>query len=574
MSECGSVAEALTEDAVASDSGEPEQAYAAGLYPLTHPQYRIWHVEQSHPGTSMWNNAGTLKIRGKLDFDLLDQAIQLYLEANDSLRIRIGLVDGEPVQYVTPYHPVHIDQLDLTAVGVKGLYEWDVRQTQAPMPLIDSPLYYFALAKTAADEGYLYAKMHHIVSDGVSFVLLANEIMENYDRLLCKEEPIRRSPVSYLTYVAEERHYMESRRREYDEAYWLKKFSDLPEATVLKPRTADYFSTKAKRKACVLPADLSAAVRRFCSEQRVSVFTLLLATFLVYLNRVLAKDDLVVSAPVSNRTFAGSSERFGMYVSTVPVRMTVDNEQTFLEFAKAIANEWFSVLKHHHYPYDLLMQKIHEKRDDITQLYDISLSYQVGTFETSKRCFSYEGRWHFSGHQTSSLNIHWNDRENDGRFVLDYDYLSPLLAAKEVDFIHEHLCNLVLDAINHPDKRLHELDMLSPEEREKVLFTFNDTDDGFARTNLVSLWNQRLREAPDSDALVFQDRRWTVAQLDAAANDVALKLRNVEATAGDVVALALPRSDAYFVAMLGILKVGAPSCPSMKRFPKSGCASC
>lgn len=541
---------------------------AGQQYPLTHPQSRIWHVEQSHPGTSMWNNAGTLKIHGVLDFDLLDRAVQLFLEENESLRLRITLKDGEPVQYVAPYRPVHIDRLDFSDSGVKGLYAWDERQTRAPMPLVDSPLYYFALARIAPGEGCLYAKMHHIISDGVSFVVFANGVMENYDRLLCGEEPVMRPATSYLEYVEEERLYLESKRYAHDEAYWLRRFSDFPEATVLKPRTADYFGTEARRKACVLPADLSAAVRRFCDEHRLSVFTLLLATFAVYLNRVLGKDDLVVSAPVSNRTFAGSSERFGMYVSTVPVRVKVDNEQGFLAFAEDISNEWFSILKHQRYPYDLLMRKIREKRGGRDQLYDISLSYQVGTFETKKRSFAYEGRWHFSGHQVSALNIHWNDRENDGRFVLDYDYLSPLFAAKEMDFIHEYLCNLMSDAVTHPEKRLFELDMLSSEEREKVLFSFNDTDDGFTRTDLVSLWNQRVAGDPGAETLVYRGDVWTARDVDRASDRIARLLVEKGVSSGDVVALALPRSAAYYMALLGILKAGAAFMPVDKALPE------
>lgn len=540
----------------------------AGRYPLTHPQSRIWHVEQSHPGTSMWNNAGTLKIRGRLDFDLLDKAIQLFLEANESLRLRICLVDGQPMQYVAAHRPVHIDRLDFSSTGVKGLYEWDVRQTQAPMSLIDSPLYYFALAKTAPDEGYLYAKMHHIISDGVSFVVFANEVMDWYDMLLRGETPVPRPAISYLDYVEEERLYRESKRFAYDEAYWLKRFSDFSDATLLKPRTSDCFATKAKRKACVLSAELSAAVRGFCKEHRVSVFALLLSAFSVYLNRVLGKEDLVISAPVSNRTFAGSSERFGMYVSTVPVRVAVDNERAFLDFAEGVSNEWFSVLKHQRYPYDVLMEKIRERRPDIDQLYDISLSYQVGTFETKKRCFSYEGRWHFSGHQASSLNIHWNDRENNGRFVLDYDYLSPLFAAKEVDFIHEHLCNIVADAVAHPEKRLFELAMVSAEERDKVLYRFNDTDDGFERTDLVSLWKRRVAEGPCEPALTYRGRSWTAADLDRASDEVGNVLANAGVAPGDVVALALPRSDVYYAAMLGALKAGAAFMPIDPSLPE------
>ena len=537
-------------------------------YALTHPQSRIWCVEQSHPGTSMWNNAGTLKIHGTLDFDLLDRAVQLFLEANESLRLRICLNEGQPVQYVAPYAPIHIDRLDFSVTGLKGLYEWDIRQTQAPMPLIDSPLYYFALAKTASNEGYLYAKMHHIISDGVSFVVFANGVMDNYDRLLCGEDPVCRPVTSYLDYVEEERRYKESKRCAYDEAYWLKRFSDFADPTLLKPRTSDYFGTKAKRKACVLSADLSAAVRQFCEQRRVSVFALLLSSFSVYLNRVLGKDDLVISAPVSNRTFAGSSERFGMYVSTVPVRVAVDNEQTFLDFAEAVSNEWFSVLKHQRYPYDILIEKIRETRSDIDQLYDLSLSYQVGAFETAKRQFTYEGRWHFSGHQASSLNIHWNDRENNGRFVLDYDYLSPLFAAKEVDFIHEHLCNIVADAVEHPHKRLFELDMVSSDERDKVLCRFNNTEDGFGRTDLVSLWKQRVAENPDGVALVYRGATWTAAQLDRASDSISVLLENTGVVPGDVVALALPRCDSYYAAMLGILKAGAAFMPLDQALPE------
>lgn len=545
-----------------------DSGFKVEQYPLTHAQRRIWHVEQSHPGTSMWNNAGTLKIHGKLDFDVLDRAVQLYLKANESLRLRIRLIDGEPVQYVAPYRFTRIDRLDFSKTGTKGLYEWDTRQTQAPLSLIESPLYYFALAKTASDEGYLYAKMHHIISDGVSFVLLANEIMENYDRLLSGLEPTCSQATSYLAYVEEEQRYLASKRYTYDEAYWLERFSNLPEATLLKPRTSDYFGTKAKRKACVLPAEVSSAVREFCEMHRISIFVLMLSVFAVYLNRVLGKDDLVVSAPVSNRTFAGSSDRFGMYVSTVPVPLVVDNEQSFLTFAERVSNEWFSVLKHQRYPYDLLMQKIHETRGDIDQLYDISLSYQVGTFETKKHNFSYEGRWHFSGHQTSSINVHWNDRENNGRFVLDYDYLFPLFAAKEVDFIHEHVCNIVADAIAHPHRRLFELDMLSSDEHERVLKSFNDTDDGIERSDLVSLWRGRVAEEPAASALVYHGRTWSVTEVDRASDVMAQRLSDAGVVTGDVVALTLPRSDAYFVAALGILKTGAAFMPIDKALPE------
>ena len=535
---------------------------------LTHSQLRIWHIEQSHPGTSMWNNAGTLKIHGRVDFELLDRAVQLFCERNESVRLRIHLREGQPVQYVAPYHPLHIDRLDFSSTGVQGLYEWDTRQTQAPMSLIDSPLIYFAIARTAPEEGYLYVKMHHIISDGVSFVVLANEVMEAYDCILSGIAPELPEPISYLTFVDEERRYMESKRCERDREYWLERFSDLPEPTVLKPRGVDYFSTNAKRKACALSPSFSAEIHAFCESRRISEFSLLLATFSVYLNRALNKTDLVISAPVSNRIFAGSGERFGMYVSTVPIRLSIDDEETFGEFLDEVSDEWFSILKHQRYPYDLLIQQMHDSHSGIDYLYDLSLSYQVGTFEKGKRNFTYEGRWHFSGNQASSLNVHLNDRENSGRLVLDYDYLHPLFAAREVDFIHEHLCNILADAISHPDKRLFELEMLSGEEADKVARAFNDTDDGLPETDLVTLWRRRVRVSPESTALVYHDRRHTTADVDRMSEILARSLVESGVRRDEVVALMLPRSDAYFIAMLGILKAGAAFMPIDPMLPE------
>lgn len=505
----------------------------------------------------MWNNAGTLKIKGKLDFGLLDQAIQEFLKQNDSARLRIALIDDEPMQYVASYRPVHIDQLDFTESGVSGLYEWDTRQTQSPMPLIDSPLYYFALAKTAPDEGYVYAKMHHIISDGISFVVFANEVMENYESLLSNVSPCEDPKDPYLGYVKEEQEYIDSPRYRYDESYWLKQFDSLPEPTIVKQKKADYFSTRARRKACIVSPAVSDEIRAFCDRSRISIFSLLLASFSIYLNRTIGKDDVVVGAPVSNRTFAGSANRFGMYISTVPIRIHIDNETSFKHFAEDISNEWFSVLKHQKYPYDSLIKKLKETGRQTDVLYDISLSYQIGTFRNTYEHFSYTGRWHFSGHQATSLNVHLNDREGSGRFILDYDYQVPLFAAKEIDFVHEHLMNILVDAMANPDKKLYELSMLSPEEYRKVTFDFNEDADGFPYDNLLRIWDERVAEEPESEALVYHDKSMRVRELDERSTQLAWRLVDAGVEPGEIIALMLPRSDLYFVAMLAILKAGA-----------------
>jgi len=81
---------------------------------LTHPQQRIWYTEKLHPGTGMWNNAGTLKVKGRLDYPLLEKAVNMFINDNESARLRIGVKDNAPYQYIADYKPLKLDLLDFT----------------------------------------------------------------------------------------------------------------------------------------------------------------------------------------------------------------------------------------------------------------------------------------------------------------------------------------------------------------------------------------------------------------------------------------------------------------------------
>ena len=167
------------------------------FYALTHPQQRIYYTERLHPGTSMWNNAGTIKIRGHLDFELLEKAVLSFLRDNPSLRLRITERDGIPMQYISEEIPSKLDILDFSARGAAWLYEWDTMMSQSPTPMMDSKLYYFALIRLSDTEGGIYVRVHHLISDALSLVMLSSRIMENYQALL-EDRPLPLPPHGQL----------------------------------------------------------------------------------------------------------------------------------------------------------------------------------------------------------------------------------------------------------------------------------------------------------------------------------------------------------------------------------------
>ena len=153
---------------------------------------------------------------------------------------------------------------------------------------------------------------------GLSMVDFGNQVMGNYQDLLEGREVPEKKMRSYVEYVAEEQEYLSSKRFIRDREYWTSRFADMPEPTVIKQKKTNYFSTKARRKACVIPEKLSAQIRDYCKEAGLSIFSLFLSALAVYINRISGNKDIVIGAPVANRTSLHSRGAFGMYVSTVP----------------------------------------------------------------------------------------------------------------------------------------------------------------------------------------------------------------------------------------------------------------
>jgi len=279
----------------------------------------------------MFNNAGTLKIKGKIDVELMQQAVNIFLEHSDAMRIRITEINGEPKQYINDFKPSVIDIIDFSHDNIEVLYAWDNQRTKINMPLIDRDLYEFAILLLGPNEAGFFAKVHHIITDGWSMVMFASRLMELYSALLGNEPLPEYFYGEYTAYITKEQQYLQSQRFINDRNYWLDKFSELPELTALKQKVENYNSIKSRRKAFVVPLKESQIIRNYCETRNISVFTFFLAVVLIYCKRILNKRDIVLGVPVFNRTNFNERNTIGMFVSTVPFRITVDDKMNFNE---------------------------------------------------------------------------------------------------------------------------------------------------------------------------------------------------------------------------------------------------
>ena len=161
-------------------------------HPLTHAQKRIWYTEKFYPGTSISNLGGTFNLKdAQLNYGLLKQAIHDFVRLNDSIRLRVlDQHSSEPRQYVSEFASFEIPFYDFSDQddASEAVRQWGERGMMQPFQLHDADLFEFAIFKISGDEGRVYIKIHHLVSDGISMVLAVNEIIDIYVGLVNGED--------------------------------------------------------------------------------------------------------------------------------------------------------------------------------------------------------------------------------------------------------------------------------------------------------------------------------------------------------------------------------------------------
>ena len=91
------------------------------FFDLTNPQKSIWLMEQYCPNISLNNICGNIKIKDKVNFTLLEKALNIYIQKNEAIRFQFCMVEGTPKQYVCEYKPFSIDLVDLEKEDVVSI---------------------------------------------------------------------------------------------------------------------------------------------------------------------------------------------------------------------------------------------------------------------------------------------------------------------------------------------------------------------------------------------------------------------------------------------------------------------
>lgn len=519
---------------------------------LTKPQKLIYDMEK-FTGGAISIVCGSMLISTDKSVDEMKKAVNELYRLNDALRIRVAEKDGQPYQYITEYQEQNIEVLSFNSK--EDLDDYASKFAKEPLDFYGS-LCDIKIVVLPDKKGVL-AKLHHFISDAWTLSLIGTQ----FNKILNGEDV---QVYSYADYVTAEEKYIESKRYTKDKDYFISQFKKCDEVTYISEKQAHTF--EAKRATFVINKEDTSKILAYTKEKEVSVFSLFMSAAATYINRTkMNADKIYVGTPVLNRSNVEEKNTVGMFINTVPVLIQLNNNSSFLENLINVEDDNISVFRHQKFNYGDLLAELRYNHNFNAKLYDIMLSFQNATVLGDE----VETTWYHSGMQTESLQIHIDDRDSEGIFRVHYDYLAEKFTEHEIEKMHEHICNLLFSAIEDDSKKLYELNILSTEERQTLMFDFNDTAFDYPKDKCVHrLFEEQVEKNPDKVAVVACDKTLTYKELNEEANRIAHSLIEKGIGRGDIVAVILPRDSHLIPALFGVLKTGAAYMPLDPSYPK------
>ncbi|MEH1098883.1 non-ribosomal peptide synthetase [Micromonospora sp. CPCC 205561] len=528
-------------------------------YPMTHEQEAIWLNDAFAEGRSRYTVLWTHRIDGRLDRGALALAIDRLSAAHPGLRTRFGLEKGQPAQVVRET-TVALESEDCPPEGIDGRLR---ELAELELDLDEGPMRAFLL-RLGPEEHVLAILLHHIVMDGWSMQVMADDIARWYADPTVPAEPA----LTMGEYARRQR------AREVDAAavaYWRERLKSPPQFTTVpvdRRRPAE-LGPAGGRVEFTLDAGTAQAVRAAARAGRTTVFTVLTAAYAALLHRHGGQQDLIVGTPVARRGAAELDRVVGCLADLLPLRLTVRPEMSFAELVAAVKQESLAAQRHRDVPFaTIVRQTVTAAELDRFPLFQTVIGIDDGE----------STRLRLPGLRVEPLEVHTGTSKfdlllrlsgSDGPILGLLDYSTELYRPATARRLVERFRTLLADALARPNRSVGDLDLLAPDEFDLVTRVFAQAPAPATRPALAhEAFEAQRRRTPDAIAAVWRDRQVTYAELGEAADRLARVLHR-QRDGGPVrpIGILLERSIDMVVAVLAVLRSGAGYVPLDPTYP-------
>jgi amino acid adenylation domain-containing protein len=547
--------------------------------PLTFAQERAWFLQQLLPENIAYHFVATLTFHGNLDIHALSGALAELVRRHEVLRTTFENVAGRPRQLVHPAWPVELKAEEASGAEAAAYIR---SESVRPFDLGALPLIRWRLFRLGPARHLLVHIEHHLLHDGWSFAVLLRELLILYESFAAGQP----SPLPPALWHASEaalleRRWIETEAAQRQLAFWKEALAEVPGILDLPadhPRPAVARFRGDAVRICLNDA-LCLRIEQFSRQRGVTPHTTLRAVFEALLHRLTGRERFVVGCGVANRRTPALESVVGMLLNNIAVPADVSGAPDFETLVSRVRETALAALDNQDIPFDHVVAAIDPERSTgrspLCQVFFTSYDGPMPSFRL--RDLQVEPSFGLSnGSAKFDLNVivvavpnapadqGFDDASSRPLRSIEmiWEYSTDLFERETVERWTAWFVTLADAALRAPGRPVRELPLMSPDERERVLVTWNQTKADYPRdATIQDLFEDIARLTPDHPALVAGEEVITYGELSRRADQFAAYLASHGVSAGARVGLCLERSPHTIAAILGTLKAGAAYVP-------------
>ncbi|MFZ5986960.1 MAG: condensation domain-containing protein, partial [Bacillota bacterium] len=497
---------------------EEEEYQAPGeesvVYPASSAQKRLFILERMGSLGTTYNLPGIMIVEGSINREAFENAFIKLVKRHETLRTSFELLNDEPVQRVHKHVDFRLGFRD-AAESMEEIIKGFIRE----FDLGTAPLFRAELVKIEEEKHLLMFDMHHIISDGVSTVILVKEFIDLYRGANLPELRIQ-----YRDYAIWQNKILETEFIKKQQKYWLDIFSgEIPVLNMPQDYSRPSIQSYEGDRIAFTPSKgLSDGLRAAAENTSSTLYMVLLAAYNILLHRYTGQEDIIVGSPTAGRPHADLESLAGMFVNTLALRNYPKGGKTFSCFLKEVRDNVLRALENQDYQFEKLIDDVDLKRDlSRNPLFDTMFVLQnMGIPQTDVSGlkfipFEFESK-------VSKFDITLEAVENQEGIRFNLEYCTRLFKRETIERLACHFEKILEQVAENPDIEISQIEMLTEEEKNQILFDFNNTKAGYPMNKTIPrVFEEQVERMPHNTAVIFEDKKLTYSELNRRANSLA-----------------------------------------------------
>ncbi|UCH92334.1 MAG: amino acid adenylation domain-containing protein [Candidatus Aminicenantes bacterium] len=580
--------------------GDLEENLYAGIepvekreyYALSSAQKRLYFLQQLDLESTTYNMPLILPLGKDLEKDKLELTLKRLIARHESLRTSFECVNEEPVQriqgtnyklQITNYKKITNSKLQITNI---------IKDFIRPFDLSQAPLVRSGLIKLPGGHHIWMVDMHHIISDGTSHMILADDFMALYSGKELK--PLQ---LHYKDFSQWQNRLFASGELKAQEDYWLELFSgEIPRLELpIDFKRPEVFTFEGSRYAFMLEREDALAFKALGNKNGATLYMNFLAALNTLFYKYTGQTDIIIGGVIAGRPHADLYYIIGMFVNTLAMRNTLKGEKTYESFLKGVAANSIKAFDNQDVQFEGLVDKLNLERDTSRNpLFDITMVVQNFRMPGQRDLESENNQqWEvlpLADEDSPVIDYKTTTAKFDMTFLVheigddiyvNIEYYTGIFEEETIHRLESHFKQVIKAVINDPLINLKDIEIISPEEKEEILYTFNDTARDYPGDKTIDrLFEEQVERSPDRAALIGNcqlsivncqlstEILVTYQELNEKSHQLAQALKEKGVRPDTIVAIIEGRTLEMIIGLLGILKAGGAYLPIDPQYPE------